>query len=104
MRSSGATRQPACSSLLSSDGIIEARNPAGEEYGLSRLAEQLRRLRLAHAETIVTAVVDDVRAFCATAELADDVTLLVVKGDGAFRAESVDEDKQRSNPQISKSA
>jgi len=65
--------------LLSSDGITEARNLAGQEYELSRLAEQLGRLHTKHPDVIITGVLENVRAFCSPAELIDDATLLVVK-------------------------
>jgi len=65
--------------LLSSDGVTEARNPAEEEYGLSRLARRLRQLDTDDARAVIAGLLDDVKQFCSTAELADDVTLLVVK-------------------------
>jgi len=65
--------------LLSSDGITEARDPAGQEYGLSGLADALGRLEPGDADAIIATVLEDVRTFCANAEPADDVTLLLVK-------------------------
>lgn len=62
--------------LLFTDGVTEARPPAGELYGEERLAALVRADRLLGAEALAARVADDVRAF-AGGELEDDVTLLV---------------------------
>jgi len=57
-----------------SDGITEAENPQGEEYGLARLLEQVLR-----AETSPESIVEDVRGFADGAGLADDATVIFVQ-------------------------
>ena len=64
--------------VLYSDGVTEAENPAGEEVGDDRLVGWLHGSR---------AVCDgsgqrdqrDLAAFCASAAVRDDVTVMVVK-------------------------
>ena len=63
--------------LFYTDGITEARNPEGDEYGEDRLAEIARHVRTASAETIKEAVLADVNAFT-TGRFEDDATLIVV--------------------------
>jgi len=58
-----------------SDGITEAVDPAGEEYGLVRLQEHLLRTD-ASAESLL----DDVRAFADGSGLRDDASVILVKG------------------------
>jgi sigma-B regulation protein RsbU (phosphoserine phosphatase) len=65
--------------LFSSDGVTEARNPEGREYGLSRLADRLGQLRKADAEAAIQDVLADLKQFTAGADLRDDLTLLAVK-------------------------
>jgi serine phosphatase RsbU (regulator of sigma subunit) len=63
-----------------SDGVPEAMNAAGELFGRARLARLLASMpaSLTAAER-VAAVNDEVRRFSAEAEMADDVTILVVR-------------------------
>ncbi|MGB7211435.1 MAG: SpoIIE family protein phosphatase [Gemmatimonadales bacterium] len=57
------------------DGLVEARNPAGEAFGNERLYAALR-LSGASAPAVVQGVVDAVRTFSGAAEPHDDLTLL----------------------------
>jgi len=62
------------------DGVTEARNPSGEEYGEGRLLELLRSLDVgSSAAEVVAAVQRSVFEFTAGTEQADDMTLLVLK-------------------------
>ncbi|HKH98050.1 MAG TPA: GAF domain-containing SpoIIE family protein phosphatase [Candidatus Sulfotelmatobacter sp.] len=58
-----------------SDGITEAENPAGEEYGAVRLQEHFLRTH-ASAESLL----DDVRLFADGSGLRDDASVILVKG------------------------
>ena len=63
--------------LLYTDGLLEAQNAAGVDYG----AERLRGLAAsAHwrPKAIIDACVHDVARFHGTAELADDLTILAI--------------------------
>jgi sigma-B regulation protein RsbU (phosphoserine phosphatase) len=62
-----------------SDGITEARNPAGELFGPDRLGEHIRaNLQLEPAE-FIEAIRKAVFAFSATDRLTDDLTSVVVR-------------------------
>jgi len=60
------------------DGITEARNPMGDEFGEERLIESLQRRRESSANDLVAAVFEDVRRF-SPHEQTDDVTLIVAR-------------------------
>ncbi|MBN1345627.1 MAG: SpoIIE family protein phosphatase [Phycisphaerae bacterium] len=68
--------------LVTSDGVTEARDPAGNEYGLQRLAERLSGLHAGTAASILAALSDEVHCHCGPHDPKDDVTLLVVKRNG----------------------
>jgi len=60
------------------DGITEAFDQAGEEFGERRVIESLLRHRDQPAKDVVGAVVEDVRRF-SPHEQSDDITLIVAK-------------------------
>jgi phosphoserine phosphatase RsbU/P len=62
--------------VLYSDGITEAENQAGEEYGRVRLQEHFLRTGDASTESLL----DDVRSFADGSGLRDDATVILVKG------------------------
>ncbi len=62
-----------------SDGVIEMRNEAGEEFGLKRLADIGRRFSHESAREIVRAVDVAVEEFAGRAAPSDDRTMIVVK-------------------------
>ena len=81
----GATYQeghvtlPAGSRLVFyTDGVVEALNPAGEEYGDERLVADVRRTAHLPATEQVDVLLATVTAFAA-GELGDDATMLVVE-------------------------
>ena len=57
------------------DGVVEARNPAGEAFGNERLQAALRASGTS-ADDLVRGVVAAVRTFIGSAEPHDDLTLL----------------------------
>ena len=64
--------------VLYTDGITEARNPAGRMFGLERLDVALRGCR-ENAADLIAAVISAVEAFGAGRPPDDDRTLLVGK-------------------------
>jgi serine phosphatase RsbU (regulator of sigma subunit)/catechol 2,3-dioxygenase-like lactoylglutathione lyase family enzyme len=64
--------------VLYTDGVTEAANEAGEEFGDERLIEGLRRHRGLCSEALIAALVEEVRQF-APYEQQDDITLVVAK-------------------------
>lgn len=65
--------------VFASDGITEAENRRGEEYGRIRLEGVLRHARAGSAEEVLEAIFGDVERFVAGAPAADDRTVVVVK-------------------------
>ncbi len=65
--------------ILYTDGIPEAANLAGEQYGLERLCEVVRRNRHLAASALKTAIISDLRRFIGTQKVFDDITLVVLK-------------------------
>lgn len=66
-----------------SDGITEARNPAGEFFGEYRLYECVRRSTERSAEDIVAEIRSSVVAFCSREVFEDDLTCVVVRIESA---------------------
>jgi sigma-B regulation protein RsbU (phosphoserine phosphatase) len=65
--------------LAYSDGILESRNSADEEFGYERLEAQLRHTGTASAEAVLFSVLGAVQDFAAASPLADDMSLVVVR-------------------------
>lgn len=63
--------------VLFTDGIVEAPNADGEEFGEQRLVEVLAHHRMARADELRDAVMADVRSHCA-GKLNDDATLIIL--------------------------
>ena len=66
---------------LYTDGLTEAFNAAGEEFGEDRLIEALRRGQELPSKALLTSLVDDVRQF-SPHEQHDDITLVVARCKG----------------------
>ncbi len=64
--------------VLYSDGVTEATNESGEEYGLDRLREVITAASSQGADEITRAVFDSVREFAGEATQSDDITCLTV--------------------------
>jgi len=63
---------------LYTDGVTEAFNDAGEEFGEQRLIEALRRNREQSPRALLARIVEEVRQF-SPREQSDDITLIVAK-------------------------
>jgi serine phosphatase RsbU (regulator of sigma subunit) len=63
--------------LLVSDGIIEARDARGFEYGLNRLSRRVRTAR-GSAEDVIKAILQDIDSHTATGAQGDDMTILAM--------------------------
>ncbi len=64
------------------DGIVEARNSEGEEFGIERLVELVKKCRTCNAKTLQEIVYNSVLSFIGNSSSKDDITLLVVKWKG----------------------
>jgi serine phosphatase RsbU (regulator of sigma subunit)/catechol 2,3-dioxygenase-like lactoylglutathione lyase family enzyme len=67
---------------LYTDGVTEAFDGAGAEFGEERLVDALRRQRDRPADALLASLLDEVRAFSAE-EQHDDLTLIVARRRGA---------------------
>jgi sigma-B regulation protein RsbU (phosphoserine phosphatase) len=63
------------------DGVTEAENRFGEEFGMERLSAVVRRGSALSAEGLMTDIFSCAADFCGVAGFNDDVTILVVKCD-----------------------
>ncbi|MEO1122740.1 MAG: SpoIIE family protein phosphatase [Cyanobacteria bacterium J06639_16] len=65
--------------ILYTDGITEAESECGNQYGMERLCDTVRKNRMHPAKTIKKMVIDDLRAHIGENKILDDLTLLVLK-------------------------
>jgi hypothetical protein len=72
--------------VLFSDGVTDAENPVGDQYGEERLLEALAGSDRRSPDEILDRVLASVRAFAAEQPPADDVTVLVIRYGGAVPA------------------
>ena len=70
--------QPGDTLALYTDGVTEAFNEAGEDFGDERLVAALRRCRKQNADDVVSSIVAEVRQF-SPREQYDDITLIVAR-------------------------
>lgn len=65
-----------------SDGVLECRNPSGEEFGLDRLLAALRSAGQSSAHATLMMLLAEVQDFANGSPLCDDVSLTVIQRDG----------------------
>ena len=65
--------------LIFTDGLVEAADPAGEEFGHHRLANALARLAGQELEVSLESVMTELKAFARTDTFADDVCVVVAE-------------------------
>lgn len=65
--------------VLFTDGVTEAKNETDEEYSDRRLEKVIVENEKQDANFLLTAVLDDVRAFVKGAEQSDDITILTLR-------------------------
>jgi phosphoserine phosphatase RsbU/P len=65
--------------VLYTDGVTEAQNRAGEEFGSQRLSDFVRRGSSGSAEELMRGIVHSAADFSGDAGFSDDVTVVVVK-------------------------
>jgi serine phosphatase RsbU (regulator of sigma subunit) len=71
--------EPGTVLVFLSDGVFEAHDANGRAYGFDRIRELLARVCRRPADAIVTAIIEDWRAYIGSAPPADDTTVVVVK-------------------------
>ncbi|HEY1013187.1 MAG TPA: histidine kinase N-terminal 7TM domain-containing protein, partial [Herpetosiphonaceae bacterium] len=67
--------------ILYSDGVVEARDPAGELYGFERLLDCVERAPASNADQLLQWILADVYGFMGRASQHDDLTLMVIQLD-----------------------
>jgi sigma-B regulation protein RsbU (phosphoserine phosphatase) len=65
--------------ILYTDGVTEALDSNGDEFGLERTIEAVRASADKGAAAIVTRVIDDVRNFVGSQPQNDDITLIAIR-------------------------
>lgn len=70
---------PSCCLVLYSDGVPEAMNQQGEEFGEERLLEVIRENLNLSAHSLVEAIIEVVRGHAGDTPQSDDITLLVIR-------------------------
>lgn len=65
--------------LLYTDGVTEATDEAGEEYGIEQLTDLLERSETRLASDLMAEVIGEVREFATRGRMDDDTTVVVVR-------------------------
>jgi phosphoserine phosphatase RsbU/P len=65
--------------VLYTDGVTEAINTEGNEFGLERTIESVRASATTGAAAIVTRLIDDLRSFVGSHPQNDDITLIAIR-------------------------
>ncbi len=73
------TLAPGDALVLYTDGLTEARNGHGAEYGTTRLTRTLDRGRGMAPRALVDACLDDLAAHMAGAKMSDDLTVMAIR-------------------------
>jgi sigma-B regulation protein RsbU (phosphoserine phosphatase) len=74
--------------ILFTDGVLEARNTRGEEFGEDRLREFLRRNASSSAEEILARLQQEISDFSAGTPQHDDITMMVLGYDDGLATSS----------------
>lgn len=70
--------EPGDSLLLFTDGISEANNAAGNEYGVKRLSNVAGERHRWHPQDLLAECLKDIKAHVSGAKQTDDQTLMVI--------------------------
>ena len=65
--------------VLYTDGVTEALNTEGDEFGLDRMIQSVRASATDGAQTIVKRIIEDVRNFTGSVPQNDDITLIAIR-------------------------
>jgi serine phosphatase RsbU (regulator of sigma subunit) len=68
--------------VLYTDGVVESRSEAGEEFGYDRFIETVQRHHDKPVKEMHSALLTDLNRFLGRADYDDDMTLLVLRWDG----------------------
>jgi phosphoserine phosphatase RsbU/P len=65
--------------LLYTDGITEALDSNGDEFGVERTAQAVRASAMNGAQAVITRLIDDLRSFVGSYPQNDDITLIAIR-------------------------
>lgn len=65
--------------IMFTDGVLEAENPQGEQYGLERLIQFLKSHQKLELQEIKTKLLEDLKTFVQTELFTDDVTFVLIR-------------------------
>jgi sigma-B regulation protein RsbU (phosphoserine phosphatase) len=65
--------------LLYTDGVVEIVNEAGEEFGIERLDQVMRRCRDLPAPAMIEEIVRETQEFSGLSSFQDDFTLVIIR-------------------------
>jgi len=65
--------------VMFTDGVTEAMDKDGKEFGTERLVETLEEVAMHNCQQIIDTIKDDITAFVDGAEQSDDITMLAIK-------------------------
>lgn len=65
--------------VLYTDGVTEALNTDGDEFGLDRMIQSVRASATDGAQTIVKRIIEDVRSFTGSVPQNDDITVIAIR-------------------------
>jgi len=85
--------------ILYTDGLTEAENVSGEQYGKERLLQVIDSA-WGTSQEIVDAVTKDLESFCGSRPIDDDITIIVLKKTENNLEEDVEEDLLDSNEEF----
>lgn len=83
--SSEAALEPGDMLVAYTDGVLECRNSAGEEFGMSRLLSALQKAKQPTAQETLVLLLAAVQDFANGSSLCDDLSLLVVQRDSGYQ-------------------
>src|SRR5262249_24059024 len=79
--------EPGDTIVAFSDGVTEAMNAAGEEFGDDRLIASIAAQSANALQETVEGLLGDVRTFCGDSTQSDDVTIVMVKFEGREKSD-----------------
>jgi len=65
--------------LLYTDGVTEALDAKGDEFGFDRVVQCVRDSAPSGAPAIITRLIDELRSFVGTQPQNDDITLIAIR-------------------------
>jgi phosphoserine phosphatase RsbU/P len=80
--------QPGDSLLLYTDGLSEARDVDGAEYGIERLTKLAPSIRASSPRAMINACLEDLKMFSDGARMGDDLTIMAIRWSGRAQSPS----------------